>query len=139
MSLYQLTPLCQLAGVHGGSKKLPAHHQKFFGCVSFYGNTTNRAQPCNVRWTNTHVLLSKNPSSLIMLHACFRKHPFTCVCFIETFLHIYLSKTPSDTTDFPKKPLNFPFQRNLSSHGNILSIFLLNISPMIMFNIDGDL
>jgi hypothetical protein len=42
------------------------------------------------------------------------KHPFTCVCFSETFFHVSplakrfftcpQSKTSFDITDFPKKP-----------------------------------
>jgi hypothetical protein len=35
---------------------------KFFRYGSFFEALTNAAQPCNVRRTNTYVLLAKNPS-----------------------------------------------------------------------------
>ena len=54
-------------------------------CISLYGVPTNAAQLHNVRWTNTCVLLAKNPSSFCVL--ALAKHPLSCVCFSEMFLH----------------------------------------------------
>ena len=44
--------------------------RSFFWCISLYGVPTNAAQLCNVRQTNTCVLLAKNPSSHVLSHAC---------------------------------------------------------------------
>jgi hypothetical protein len=43
-----------------------------FWCVSLYGVLTNAAQLCNIRWTNTCVLLAKN-SSCDLSRACFSR------------------------------------------------------------------
>jgi hypothetical protein len=90
-----------------------------FWCISFYGVPTTKAQLHNLRQTNTCVSLVKNPSSCVLSHACFIRTSFqektktktkkipkqtnknknkktpSCICF---------SKTPSNTTDFPKNP-----------------------------------
>jgi hypothetical protein len=42
----------------------------FFWCVSLCGVPTNAARLCSVRWTNTCVLLAKNPSLWVLSHAC---------------------------------------------------------------------
>ena len=76
-----------------------------FWFFSFYRFATKGAQLCSVRPTNVHVSLAKNPSS----------HVLSCTCFSRTSFHLCLlqlngpsrvcpSKTPSDTTDFPKNP-----------------------------------
>jgi hypothetical protein len=76
-----------------------------FWCVSLYGVRTNGAQLCNVRCTNTCVLLSKNPSSHVLSYACFSKISFhSCPPQENTSSHFCPSKTPSDTTDFPRNP-----------------------------------
>jgi hypothetical protein len=94
-----------------------AHHQKFFGAVSLYGVPANAAHLCNVRRTNTCVLLAKNPSHVLSC-ACFsRASSFLCLLqFLhESALVFHLCpllentascvcprKTPSNTTYFPK-------------------------------------
>lgn len=44
-----------------------------FWCISHYGIQTNATQLCNVRQTNTHVLLAKNPSSCVLSRTCFSR------------------------------------------------------------------
>lgn len=106
VSLYQLTWLPIDPG-QGIRKKPPEH--TFFG-VSLYGVLTNGAQW--YMWGKPICVLLQR----ILHHVSFRmlsvaKYPFTCVCF---------SKTPSNTTDFPKN-LKFPFHRTLSKPGLLTS------------------
>ena len=93
-----------------------------FWCISLYGVLTNVAQLCNVRQTNTCVLLAKNPSSHVLSRACFSrtssllcllqwnvpsrvclslspvstsgKHSFMCLPQQNTIQHNWLSKEP---------------------------------------------
>ena len=51
-----------------------------FWCISLYGVLTNAAQLCNVRQTNTCMLLAKNPSSRVL----------SCACFSRTSFHLCL-------------------------------------------------
>jgi hypothetical protein len=64
-----------------------AQHQKVFWCVFLYRVPTNGAEPHNVRWTNTYVSLAENLSSYVLYMLVLAEHPFTCVYFIEMFLH----------------------------------------------------
>jgi hypothetical protein len=112
VSLYLLTSLCQLSCVCGSGKKPWEPLEKFFWCVSLYGIMTNKVQQCDVRWMNTRVWLLKNPSSCTVSRPCFSRTSFyLCLPQENTLSHVCPSKTPSDTTDFPKKPLSFHFTR----------------------------
>ena len=76
-----------------------------FWCISLYGVMTNWAQHHNVSWTNTCVPLAKNRLVCILSHACFSKTSFhLCLLQENTPLFVRPSKTPSDTTCFPKRP-----------------------------------
>jgi hypothetical protein len=55
---------------------------EIFWYVSFYEVTTNRAQQCNVRQTNTCVSLGKNPSSHILSYVSFSKTSFH-LCLLQ--------------------------------------------------------
>ena len=81
----------------------------FFLCISVYGVPTNGAHLHNVRLANTCVQLVKNPLCV-----------FSCACFCRLSFRLFLlqlnvpshfcpSKTPSNTTDFPKNSLSFHF------------------------------
>ena len=86
VGLYQLTSLCQSAQILGSGKKL----QKVFWCVSLYGVLANGAQLPNIRRTNTCVSLAKTPHHHVSLHVlALAGHPFTCVCFRKTLLHLF--------------------------------------------------
>lgn len=80
--LSQLTSLCQSAWVYRSGKKAATSYQKFFWCIFLYGVQTNVAQLHNVRWTNTYVFLTKNPSSRILSRACFSK-TFFLLCLLQ--------------------------------------------------------
>jgi hypothetical protein len=67
------------------------HHQKVFGVFLSMDSLENGAQLCNVRQTNTTVSSVKNPSSHVLSLFALAEHPFTCVCFIEMFLHVSAS------------------------------------------------
>jgi hypothetical protein len=56
-----------------------------FWCVSLYGVLTNAAQQCNVRQTNTCVLLAKIPHHMFFHVFALAEHPFTRVCFMKHF------------------------------------------------------
>jgi hypothetical protein len=102
VSLYQLTSLCQSPEF---MEVMPPEHYQSFWCISLYGVRTNGAQLLNIWWTNTCVSLVKNPSSCVLLSACFSKTFFhECPLKENTPSCVCLSKTPSDTTDFPKNP-----------------------------------
>ena len=59
-----------------------AYHQKFFGAIlSLYRVLTSVTQLCNVRWTNTCLLLAKNLSSCDLSRT-------SCV-LVETHLHVF--------------------------------------------------
>lgn len=74
-------------------------------CISFYKVTTSRAQQRNVRRTNTRVSLAENPPSLVLSRVCFSKTSSRlCPRQENTPSRLCQSKTPSDPTDFPKKP-----------------------------------
>jgi hypothetical protein len=78
---------------------------EIFWYVSLYGVTTNGAQLCNVRQTNTCALLAKNPSSRVLSWACFsRTSLLLCLLQLNTPSYVCPSKTPSNTTDFPNNP-----------------------------------
>jgi hypothetical protein len=78
----------------------------------------NGCQLPNVKWTNTCVSLAKNPSSCVLSRACFsRTSSFLCLLQLNVPSWVCLSlslqentpcvcpsKTPSNTTDFPKNP-----------------------------------
>jgi hypothetical protein len=84
-----VTLLCQSAPVQRSNKNiLPPD---VFCCVSLYGIPTNGAQKCNVRWTNTFVLLVKNLHHMSFHLIALAEHPITCVCFSETFLLMFAS------------------------------------------------
>ena len=86
------------------------------------GVPTKADQLCNVRQTNTCVLLAKNPSSRVPSHTCFSRTSsllclslsetflhestlafHTYVCFNETSLHVF-APAKYHPTDFPKNP-----------------------------------
>ena len=77
-----------------------------FWCVSLCGALTNATQLCSVRWTNTCVLVAKNPLSYVLSCACLSRTSFyLCLLQENTPSCVCPSKTPSpNTTDFPKKP-----------------------------------
>jgi hypothetical protein len=95
----KLTSLCPLAEVWGSGKELQHTTRIFFGVL------TNAAQLCNVRQTNTCVLLAKNPSS----------HALSCVCFNLCLLQLNVpscvcsSKTPSN--QLSNEPWSFHFTK----------------------------
>ena len=66
-----LSTCIQSARVLGIGKK--RQHSTRVWCVSLYVVPTNAARPHNVRWTNTHVLLAKHPSSRVRSRACFSR------------------------------------------------------------------
>jgi hypothetical protein len=109
--LPQLASLCQFSQVHGSDKKLQHTTRSVF--VSLYGVPTNAAQLGNVNMC----VVSKESIT----------RPFTCILspvsasgkyfLIKSALafhlcplqeddpsHVYPSKTPPHTTDFPKNP-----------------------------------
>jgi hypothetical protein len=108
MSQSQLTSICQSAWVCESGKKLPAHHQKFFGAFLSYGVPTRGVQLRNVRRTNTCVLLVKNPS-LHVLSCASRTSFHLCLLQQNVLSSVCSSKTPSNTTDSSKEPLSFHF------------------------------
>ena len=55
---------------------------EIFWYVSLYGVMTNRAQLHYARWTNTCVLLAKNPSLHVLPHVCFSKTSFY-LCLLQ--------------------------------------------------------
>ena len=72
-----------------------AHHQKDFWCISLCGVPTNATQLCNVRWTNTCMLLA--------FHSCVHLNKMSFMCFLQ-----------QNTIQRPlSKPLSlkFPLQR----------------------------
>jgi hypothetical protein len=79
VSLSHLTSLCQSATVCKSGKKLQQY-------ASLCGVLTNEAQLCNVKWTNTCVLLAKNPLLHVLSNTCFSRTS-SLLCFRETFLH----------------------------------------------------
>ena len=93
--LFQLKSLCQSARVCWSRKKLQ-HTTRSFWWVSLYGVLTNPAHLCNVRQTNTCMLLTKNPSSCVLSHACFSRTSFhLCLLQLNVPSCVCLSKTPS--------------------------------------------
>jgi hypothetical protein len=85
-----------------------AHHKKFSWCVSLYGVPTNIAQLCNVRQSNTCMLLAKNPSSCVLSCACFSRTSFhLCLLQLNILSHVCPSNTPSNRLS--KEPLSFLF------------------------------
>ena len=118
VSLYQLALLCQLVQVWGSGKKLPEHHQKFFGALLWSHDKQSSETQCKVN-QYMHVVSEE-----------FFTSPFTCLlcqnilspvsasakcsslmCFSKTSFHLCLlqwnicfSETFFDITDFPKKP-----------------------------------
>ena len=92
VSLSQLISLCQ-SGPHSAEvARSCSITQKVFCLfvwwVSLYGVPTNAAQLHNVRWTNTCVSLAKNLYMSFHVFAL-AKHPFTCVHFRKTLLHVF--------------------------------------------------
>ena len=74
-----------------------------FWCISLHGVPTNVAQLHNVRRINTCVSLAKNLSSCVISRACFSRIS-SLLCLLKQIVpsHVCSSKTPSNTTDFPK-------------------------------------
>jgi hypothetical protein len=76
-----------------------------FWCISLYGVLTNGVQLCSVRQINIWVSLAKNPSSRVLSCACFSRISLhLCPLQENTPSGVCPSKTPSNTTDFPKNP-----------------------------------
>jgi hypothetical protein len=75
-----------------------------FWCISSYEGTTSGAQQCGVSRTNTCVSVAKDLSSWVLSRGCFsRTFSHLCPPQENTPSCVCPSKTPSDTTDFPKK------------------------------------
>jgi hypothetical protein len=76
-----------------------------FWFVSLYEVLINAAQLWNVRQTNTCMSLAKNPSSRVLSRARFSRTTFLlCLLQLNIPSCVCPSKTPSNTTDFPKNP-----------------------------------
>ena len=72
---------------------------------SLCGVPTHGAQLHNIRQTNQYMpVIHVSFHVLALGKQSFTSLPFTCVCFSKMFFHICPSKTPSNTTDFPKNP-----------------------------------
>ena len=86
-----------------------AHHSpEVFWCVSFGGVSTNAAQLCSVRQSNICVLSAKNPSSRVLLCACFsRTSSLLCLLQLNVPSCVCPRKTPSN--QLSKEPLSFHF------------------------------
>lgn len=67
----------------------------------------------HVRQTNTCVI-TKNPSSRVLSHVSVAKHPFTCVHFSETLLHLSASAKHRPTQLTFQRTLKFPLAGTLS-------------------------
>jgi hypothetical protein len=117
--LFQLKSLCQSARVCWSRKKLQ-HTTRSFWWVSLYGVLTNPAHLCNVRQTNTCMLLTKNPSSCVLSHACFSRTSFH-LCLLQLYVTscVCLSKTPSNWLS--KEPLSLHFRQKQRHTQRLLS------------------
>ena len=72
---------------------------------SLCGVPTHGAQLHNIRQTNQYMpVIHVSFHVLALGKQSFTSLPLTCVCFSKMFFHICPSKTPSNTTDFPKNP-----------------------------------
>ena len=85
-----------------------------FWCISLYGVTTNWAQLCISRWTYACILLEKNLLSHVFSWSCFSNvHPFTCVCFRKTLLHMFAPAKAIQHNWLSKEPLSFHFRGSM--------------------------
>jgi hypothetical protein len=116
--LSQLTSLCQTESSEV-ARNCSTPPEGFWS-ISLYGVPTNAAQLHNIRQTNTRVSLAKNPSSSVLSHACLSRTSFLpcllqlnvpswiCLSLLPVSTsakhssHVCSSKTPSNTTGFPK-------------------------------------
>ena len=87
-----------------------------FWCISLYGVLTNAAQLHNVRWTNTGVMLAKNPSLRVLSHTNFsRTSSLLCLLQWNVLSRVCLSLSPMSIC--PRKtPSNWPSEVPLSFH-----------------------
>jgi hypothetical protein len=103
--LSQLTSLCQSAQVRGSSKKLQHTTRSFLVHFSLW--SPNKSS------STTYMLLSKNPPSHVLSHACISSTSF--------HLHPLQRNTPSCVC--PQKPLELP------SHG-----IAVQFCPYVLFS-----
>lgn len=100
---------------------LPLHTS----CLSMYSQSArvqgipiNAAQLCNVRRTNTCVLLAKNPSSRVLSHACFsRTSSLLCLPQLNISSRVCLSLQPVSTS--AKCFFTYLSQQNTIQHNRI--------------------
>ena len=120
-SLSQLTSLCQSPDSTEAARSRRNLTRSFSVCFSLWSpdKWTSRMQ-CKANQcvcvcvclcvsvcvcARARVSLATNPSSPILSHACFSRTSSLLYPLQEnTPSHVCPSKTPSDTTDFPKKP-----------------------------------
>jgi hypothetical protein len=119
MCLSQLTSICQSAQVHGSGNELQHTTRSFLVCFSLWN--LNKCSTTQCKADQYMRVVSKGPLHHVSFHVfALAASPFTCVCFSEMFLHksalvlhlcpfqenapshVCPSKTPSNTTDFPK-------------------------------------
>jgi len=85
-SLSQLTSLCQSAQVHGSGKKLQHATRRFLVPFSLW--SPYKCNSAVQHKTDQYVCVVRVLHYLSFCVLVLAEHPFTCVCFRETFLHV---------------------------------------------------
>ena len=94
--------LSQSAWVCGKAKKAAAHQQKLFGAFLSIVSPDKCSSTTLCKVINTCILLAKNSSSCVHLHACFsRTSVYLCLLQLNIPSSVCFRKTPSD---FPNNP-----------------------------------
>ena len=107
MSLSQLTSLCQSAGVCRIGKKLQCTTTSFLRQVSLWSpDKRSSATQCKVEQYRSVVSKVFHHMSFHML--VLAEHPFACVHFRKTLLHVF-APAKHHPTQLSKEPLSFYF------------------------------